>query len=73
MGNRVHFLPTSCRSAKALIDPGFGNLMPIHHPGHPDHGLPEAKPPVQVLSLRPFPAARTSRPWWRPSRPGPPR
>lgn len=21
------------------IDPGFGN-RPIHHPGHPDHGLP---------------------------------
>jgi hypothetical protein len=25
----------------APIDPGFGN-RPIHHPGHPDHGLPSS-------------------------------
>ena len=24
---------------EGIIDPGFGN-RPIHHPGHPDHGLP---------------------------------
>ncbi len=23
------------------VDPGFGN-RPIHHPGHPDHGLPSS-------------------------------
>ena len=30
------------------IDPGFGN-RPIHHPGHPDHGLPSGGSPSQPI------------------------
>ena len=38
MGNSP-FLAYIMPVGEGAIDPGFGN-RPIHHPGHPDHGLP---------------------------------
>ena len=38
------------------VDPGFGN-RPIHHPGHPDHGLPSQpghpSHPINIPGLPP--------------------
>ena len=53
MGNSP-FLAYIMPVGEGAIDPGFGN-RPIHHPGHPDHGLP-SQPPRPGQGLPPFPS-----------------
>ena len=54
MGNSPFLAYVMPVGGEGLIDPGFGN-RPIHHPGHPDHGLP-SQPPRPGQGLPPFPS-----------------